>query len=103
MKVYLFVLALLTACTQAPVRPPLSDIVLVPQKDKVNVPKQLLTKCPLLTPLEVRDYSKKELIDLAKTYVNIYDMCRTKDSILVDAVEKAFNTVPIPDAVNKVQ
>lgn len=103
MKLYFFILALLTACTQPPVRPPMSDIVLVPQKDKVNVPQQLLVKCPLLNPLEVRDYSKKELVDLAKSYVNIYDMCRTKDSILVDAVEKAFNTVPIPNAVNKVQ
>lgn len=90
---------LLAACGQDPVRPPLEDVVLAPKTERVEVPTKLLIKCPLLPRLEARKYSEKEVLALDKSWIDLYDTCRTNNAVLIDAVRKAFN---IPAKTSKI-
>jgi hypothetical protein len=104
MKNLLIVLSvLLAACSGDPVRPPLEDVVLAPNTETVNVPKNLLVKCPLLPKLEVRKYTEKEVVVIDKSWIDMYDTCRTNNSVLIDTVRKAFNIPDETKVVNKVQ
>lgn len=81
---------LLCACTTAPVVDPLATAVLVAPKATVNVPDHLLETCPVVQPLDVRSYTKAETVSIASNALSMYDACRTKDALLIEAIKKAF-------------
>lgn len=104
MKIVLIVVSVfLSACGSDPVRPPLEDVVLAPKTETVNVPTNLLVKCSMLPKLEARKYSEKETVAIDKTWIDMYDTCRTNNSILIDTVRKAFNIPVESSLVNKAQ
>lgn len=81
---------LLCACTAAPVKEPLADVVLVSPKETVVVPEYLLQPCPAAQPLEVKDYSQAETLQVSRNALSLYDLCRSKDALLIEAIKKAF-------------
>ena len=89
MKKFLLITAslLLTGCaTTAPVVVP----PLAPSVKTVNIPVELLIKCPTVPMLEDRAYTEGELVTVTKNTINLMESCRAKDSVLVDTINTAF-------------
>lgn len=96
MKTSFFILLLaLVGCADLP-KP--IDPVLAPPTETVNIPDELLLTCPAIPKLESRDYKEGELVKITNKIITISENCRTKDSILINTVVKAFNIKPKVEA-----
>jgi hypothetical protein len=100
MKILINVLciSLLTACAATPVsQPP----VLVPPTKTVSIPSELLVKCKVLSDLTAATYTEGDVVDFTiKSVIAQSEVCRAKDSILVDTVRSAFN-IPLVSTPSK--
>lgn len=86
----LFATLALVGC--GPIKKEPENVVLVPKNEKVNIPQYMLTKCPPLKKIPVREYNQGETVQIMNRLINQSEDCRKKDDLLVDTVKKAFNT-----------
>ena len=85
-------LMMLAGCGNQPVKTePLADVVLAPQKEKVNIPQETLRDCDPIPKLEDRPYKQKEITTVVNNIVGPYVDCRKRKRDAVNSIKDAFN------------
>lgn len=86
--VYLAIVTLfVSACTTTPtVLPPLT-----PKKDTVVMPQGLTQECPPLEHLPSQDLTQEQVLELGRSAIKAYGLCRNRYKELLDITAEAFN------------
>ncbi len=87
MKYAIIMCCLLSACCT----PEVSNPVIVPQKQTVELPSDLLVYCPPLPKLTKTTYTEGESVDIVNSMVKMTELCRSTNAILIDTIKDAFN------------
>jgi hypothetical protein len=102
MKRYLamsYVFTLLYGCGSQPTITA-TPLPIVAPKEEVNIPPELLEKCPPMKTLPVRKYAQGETLVTAQTWQDMYTACANKQAKLSDLTAEAFDITktPVPAA-----
>jgi hypothetical protein len=86
------VIAMLVGCAPTSVKnEPLKDVVLVPEKEVVNIPDETLRDCDPIPRLEERAYTQKELTTVMNKIITPYVDCRKRKRDAVKSLKDGFN------------
>lgn len=88
MAVFLF------GCGTAPPPPNPTPLPVVQPDQQVVISQDLVTKCPPLHPLVVRQYDKEDTLMVFQTITNRYTVCSGRQSANIPLIQKAFNLNP---------
>lgn len=89
----------LTACVNAPPKPVVPDVPVLPEKTQVVIPTGLTATCPPLKKLTQASYTQGEAADALKVWFNQYDLCAGRFEQFVTVVAPALNIKELAPAV----
>lgn len=95
-------IAFLYGCGAAQLTVSATPLPVVAPDTKVNVPPEILAKCPPVKSLPVRKYSQGESLITVQTWQDMYTACANKQSKLSDLTAKAFNIQEAPTPASTV-